>query len=239
MTRSAFGRTWFALLVLLGLVLSGCQSVSQRLPFIGGGAADADPRYEAPHLRLARLNKLAKELPSQPTAVRQSQAVKLLQQYHSETDPMIQASLVRAITACGTAESDQVLRSASIHPTSRDIRIAACEGWAKRGTPEAVDQLVRLMEGASTDSLPDKDVQIRAAWALGQTRDQRALPALRRGIDHSDPAMQRRCMASLTDVTGEKFGMNVQNWRDYLDGRIATPPREMSIADRILSGRWF
>ncbi len=56
--------------------------------------------------------------------------------------------------------------------------------------------------------------------------------ALARALADGDPAMQRRAMIALNEVTGKDYGGNAKKWQEYLDGGNPEPDKSIWIADR-------
>jgi len=223
----------------LGLVLpglAGCQGM--KLADVGSfwqmpwnEKPDTMPGVVAPHERIARLQALAEEgATAQPQ--RQEQVSKeLAGVIREEADPVIRREIVRALAAYPTTAAAGVLKAA-MKDSDAEVRMAACDAWAERGGPEAV---TILSEALASDT--NVDVRLAAARALGQTRDHRAVASLGQALEDRDPAMQRRAVESLEQVTGEDLGNDVNRWRTYV--KTGTPPSNepVSIAERLR--QWF
>ena len=51
--------------------------------------------------------------------------------------------------------------------------------------------------------------------ALGECRDESAIPVLARALEDSDPAVQYRAVAALKTVSGRDLGNDVNRWREW------------------------
>jgi HEAT repeat protein len=108
------------------------------------------------------------------------------------------------------------------------VRVAACEAWSRRGGPEAVHALSKVLHGDT-----ELDVRLAAARALGALRDRTAIPALGLALEDANPALQWRAIQSLKAVSGRDFGDNVPAWRQFVQSGAAPEREHPSLADRV------
>jgi len=217
-----------ALCCLLAASAAGCADfggVPTWVPF-AGKVSDELPGVATPAQRVAALRKLASEAAQRSPEEKQQIAQELAQAIRSEHDAMLRAEIIATLGRYPGETADAVLKAALNDPEV-DVRVAACHAWAKRGGPEAVRVLSGLLGGDV-----DSEVRLAAAQALGQTRDPAAVAALGKALEDSDPAMQYRAVLSLRKITGEDFGNDVNQWRQYVKGETPKPARPVSIADR-------
>ena len=151
-----------------------------------------------------------------PPQQQEQVAVELAQQYTDEADPLLRAEIVRTLAKFPTSTATAKLHAA-LSDSDSDVRLAACQAWGQRRGPEAT---AALAETLNRDS--DLDVRLEAARALGTTHDPAAVAALGLALEEKDPAMQRRAVESLREVTGKDLGNNVDNWRQYVKGEAPT-----------------
>ena len=224
-----------ALCGLLLLVVSGCTGF--RGPSLGwpswpeGGKpkAPAENRVgiKSPHERMVEYREMAKRGESHSLEEQQRLARQLAEEFRAEGDPLIRAQMVRTLAKLKGDDSDAVLREA-MEDGSLDVRIAACQAWGSRKSPEAIELLGRRI---ASDT--NTDVRLAAARALGETGDRAAVSKLGVALEDSDPALQYRAVLSLRKLTGENLGNDVNRWREYVNGEPISPEQPISIAERL------
>ena len=193
-------------------------------PFGRDDSAD-DARYgPTPVDRIKVLKSLASQAEGLQPDQQQRLSEDLTQRVETEQDPLIRAEVVRALGAFPTAAAAGGLRTALADGDS-DVRIAACEAWARRGGPEAITALADVL-GSDTDI----DVRLAATRALGQFRDPAAVRALALGLDDGNPALQYRAIESLKSLSGHDYGNDITAWREFAQGGNPAPPGPPSIA---------
>jgi HEAT repeat protein len=176
-----------------------------------------------PRDRMEKMRELAKKAPEMSPEEQLKTSVDLAEELRKEEDPLIRCQILRTLAVLPTEPAAAMLR-AGAKDTDLDVRIACCNGWAKRKGPEAVQILSEIV---SSDT--EIDVRLAAARALGEVGDKSAVAALGVALDNSDPAMQYRAAESLAKVSGKHYD-NVKDWRDYVKGQ--TPP-EPSLVSRL------
>jgi len=155
----------------------------------------------------------------------------LLRIFREDRNTQIASHAIAALAEFPTAASLEGLRLATEH-ADPEVRIAACRGWRKKDSPEALDTLARVL---GSDS--DLDVRLAAADELKAFRDHKALQALALALNENNPALQYRAIASLKQNTGRDLGNNVDAWRQSLqDGNLA-PAQDESLVQKLRS--WF
>lgn len=237
--------TFFVLMLGLG----GCAELdlAPSGPIFPWEKAKTDvvPGLASPADRIAVVRKLRQKAAWAKPAEQERISGELAAAFADEADPLIRAEIVRAAGGYRTATAASVLRTA-VNDSDSDVRVGACEGWGKRGGPEAVEIL-----SSTLASDVDSDVRLAAARALGQTGDHtpkpleyggfvwglgadpRAVAALGKILDDRDPAMQYVAVQSLRNVTGKDFDGDVDRWRQYVRGETPGPKKPVSIAERI------
>lgn len=223
------GKLTIAFTTGLVLVCGGCSSTRARPEWMQTIAfwdkKEVDKAYQGdiPAKRVETMREEAKAMPTLSQAEQQAKAEVWSQQFRNEADPLIRAELVKAIAACGSPLAAETIRAAMLDGT-RDVRIAACEAWAKHGGPQAVPNLsIAIHKDASVD------VRLAALRALGVIGGSDAVAALGTALDDQDPAMQYRAIQSLRKITGKDFGDDVGAWREFAKGGS---PKEISVVQR-------
>jgi len=216
------------------LLLSGCSG------FGGTSAGWMSPPWsrkpekperrvaiKAPYERMADLAELAKNAPSMSPQQQQETARSVAAEFRGEGDPLLRAQMVRVLEKLKTPEAAGVLREA-MEDSSIDVRIAACQAWGARGGSEAGELL-----GERVGSDTNVDVRLAAARALGETKEQTAVPKLAVALEDTDPALQYRAVLSLQKITGKRLDNDVNQWRQFVKGETPTPPKPVSLAERM------
>lgn len=211
------------------LWFTGCSSTRARPEWMQTMAfwdkKEVDKAYQGdiPAKRVEKMREEALAMSTLPPAEQQAKADLWATQFRNEADPLIRAELVKAIAACGSPTAADTMRAAMLDGT-RDVRIAACEAWAKHGGPQAVPTLsVAVRKDASVD------VRLAALRALGTIGGQDALAVLGTALDDDDPAMQYRAIQSMRKISGKDFGDDVAAWREFAKGGS---PQEISVVQR-------
>jgi len=216
---------------VLMLVLGGCAELdlAPSGPIFPWEKARTDvvPGLVSPADRLAVLRKMREKAAWAKPDEQERISDELAAAFAEEADPLIRAEIVRAAGGYPTATADSLLRTA-MNDSDSDVRVAGCEGWGKRRSPEAVGLL-----SSTLASDVDADVRLAAARALGETGDPGAVAALGEALEDRDPAMQYLAVRSLKNVTGKDLDGDVERWRQYVRGETPGPRKPVSIAERI------
>ncbi len=155
--------------------------------------------------------KLAQMVDTEPVLLLRIEAVKLLGELDS---PVAESSLLKASK-----------------DSNADVRLAAVHACGAKANPAALHVLQEVV-GADTDI----DVRLAATRELRNFRGPGAVQALALAIEDSDPALQVRAVDSLAVVTGQKFGGDIQAWRQFVKSELPTPSTEPSSTVRTASG---
>ncbi len=178
-----------------------------------------------PTQRIAELEKLKKSSANQPVEDQERLATALGHELAAEQDPLVRAAILRVMAQLRTETAAAMLRQ-GLKDADKDVRVLCCELWSERGGPEAARL---LSEAVASDT--HVDVRLAATRGLGRLNDPQAIEGLTLALDDPDPAMQRRAVESLRNVTDADYGPDVVAWRQYLQG--GTPERQApSIAER-------
>ncbi len=210
------------------MTVAGCASSDTSALKMPWQQADDSPEFVSPAGRIESLQKLAGKARWSSAERKRQIVAELTAAIQNEEDPLIRTEIVYALSNYPTPETDAVLRAALQDP-NEDVRVAACEAWGKRGTPEAAAMLGEALGGDLS-----KDVRLAAARALGETNDRTAVAALGVALNDRDPAMQYRAVLSLKKVTGEDFGNDVNRWRQYVQSSSTPAVESPSLADRAM-----
>jgi HEAT repeat protein len=173
------------------------------------------------------LRRLAEKAAQGDADQRERISGELAASYGQESDAIVRQEIVRAVSACRTQAASSVLATA-LQDSIPEVRIAACEGWAEVGGPDAARHLAGALSGDV-----DFDVRLAAARALGTTGDPTAVAVLGSALEDRDPAMQFQAVQSLRELTGEDFGNDVNRWRQYVSRELPEGNHSVSIAERL------
>lgn len=195
---------WMVLSV--GMVsLAGCKSG----PLARDSTAEVMPGPTF-YQRMESLRELEQGIANRDSAEQQRATQQLSSLLREEENAMLRAQAVRVLgqisdpmveTALNLAESD-------VDP---HVRQQVCEVRGKQRTREGVRALARIIENDN-----DIDVRISAARELRNYRDQEAYAALLKGLQHKDPALQRRSLESIKVASGKDLGNDLKAWEQYV-----------------------
>ena len=221
-------RSLALLTCLVAIGTGGCAdlvTVPSWVPFFGETVANTSGII-SPAERIEKLQELAENAPRSSPEEKERISTELAGTIRTEEDPMIRAEIIRTLGEYPTGTSQAVLKAALDDPEA-EVRLAACQAWARRGGPQSVE----VLSGALLGDV-DTDVRLMAAWGLGQTRDPAAVPALGNALDDNNPAMQYRAVLSLRKITGKSFDNDVSQWQQYVKGEPPRPAGPISIVER-------
>ncbi len=206
------------------LAATGCHHLPASWYYAWHGYPDQD--VETPHNRVKRYQQLA-EAARQKTPVEQEQtAQELAAVFASEQDPLVRAQIVRTLAVYPTATAAATLKQ-SLADGHEFVRKAACVAWARRGGPDALQQLSVVLRSEKS-----ADVRREAVLALSAMNDASTVKALAIALEDADVAIQHRAMAELESTTGRYYGDDVNAWRSFAQGQDVAP-KDRSITDRV------
>ncbi len=214
------------LCLLVLTAMSGCADYIAPSWMPWDRQVDSHPGVVAPADQLADLRELADGASSKSMEERSAIEARLTKAIETERDPLIRAEIVRTLGSYPGRQSDRVLTAAVSGDPSTEVRIAACEALGKRGGRGVAEKLGEVLQGDT-----DNYVRLAAIEALGQTRDRAAVAPLGEALADKDPALQRRAVLSLKEVTGEDYGNDVNRWQQYVNGEQPAPPEPVSFAE--------
>lgn len=230
-------RVHFVLVCALAVsLLAGCQLPT--MPDLG--LTDwyiygrSDHKYDhlygsVPANRIAALKRLQVNVKQRPPQEQERIVMELVEQIRNESDPLVRVAILETAALYPVPLAGQMLR-AGLRDQAKEVRIASCEAWGKRGGREAVEALGTAL---STDS--DIDVRLSATTALGTVREAGAIEALAVALeDRQDPALQYRAVQSLRSIGPRDLGNDVEKWRQFAKNPQAPPPEGPSLAQRLL-----
>ncbi|MCC6124123.1 MAG: HEAT repeat domain-containing protein [Pirellulales bacterium] len=212
------------------LFLSGCAEMPSWIPF-QGQTTDTLPGVVTPAQKIAQLKKLRLEAPENNAEFKRQAVAYLTKSIAAEPDPLIRSEIIKTLAEYPLPEAEPVLRAALEYPKpdpDAEVRIAACDAWGKRPGPAAAEVLAEVLKNDG-----ELDVRLAAARGLGQTKEQRAIAALGDVLADSDPAMQRRAVLSLQNITEQDLGNNVERWQKFVKEENPRPAQPVSIAEKI------
>jgi len=224
----------FVGLLLLGLAapLSGCaKQAPSRIAWPWSKKADdvviAGP---TPQERIEELKAISERAEEMPAAEQETVSLRLAEQLAAEQDSIIRCQILRTLGTLRTPTADAMLK-AGLEDSDLDVKTTVCAILGQRGDAASVSVL-----GDTLAQDSNLDVRLAAARALGQIKNEAAVQPLGVALDDPDPAMQRRAVESLRQVTGRDFGNDVVAWRTYVQGGEPAR-RRATLAD--LWRRWL
>lgn len=195
--------------VCLTLAVSvGCAAWS---PFAGQQKAARERERYGPTAdqRIKQFATDAKAAASGSSADRAAFTARLAAAMLEEHDPRVRCGMLEVAATFDDDSAVAICRGALQDPDER-VRLAACSVWGRRGGSEAVELLA-----VRSRSDTELDVRLRALRALGECRDQTAVPVLAKALEDADPAVQYRAVAALKQVSGRDLGNDVNRWREW------------------------
>jgi len=200
-----------AIVVSLGLLLSGCQGswLQRQMPWYH---EDHVPGIKTADERIEEVDKLREEQLKTPKSADEQQKIceRLAQQIDKEKDdPLVQRHILYTLAVFPQPLAGEVLKAATKDPVA-ETRVACCNAWVTRGGKDAVDALSQVLINDG-----NFDVRMAAARALGKLKMPGAAVPLAEALADGDPAMQRRVFESLKAVSGKDYGIDVAAWRQY------------------------
>ncbi|HTQ38699.1 MAG TPA: HEAT repeat domain-containing protein [Pirellulales bacterium] len=230
MSRTFSGRTRSALISALlaaALCLPGCaKRFGGAWPFGEDQTAELKKYGPVPVQRITALQERAKKIAKAKPEEQEAFAAEMARLMPNETDFNVRMAVISIMGHMNTPSANAILYAGVKDPES-EIRIACCNAWGKRPSPQATHMLAETMSGDT-----DLDVRLAAAKALSTAGDKEAVAALGRALDDSDPALQHCAVDSLKKVTGKDLGNDVNAWRQ-LAQQPDPPLHATSVASRL------
>src|SRR5271157_3931841 len=208
------------------LLLSGCEMLPSWVPF-QGKTTDTIPGLVTPAQKMTQLKKLRLDARESNPELKRQVVDYLTESIRTEPDALIRSEIIKTLGEYPLPSALPVLKAALQDPDP-DVRITACDALGKRPDADAAELLVGILQNDKV-----QDVRLAAARGLGQTKDQRAIAALGDVLTDPDPAMQRRAVVSLENITGKDLGNNVDRWQKFVKEEHPQPAGPLSIAEKI------
>jgi HEAT repeat protein len=216
-------KTGLAIVVLAAC--AGCQSMSW--PAVWPFPERERTTYRGPAMRIDAIEELGEQASDVDSPEQAEIANQLARQIQVETDPLVRAAVIRAISKFRAPIAQQVLE-AGLADEDADVRIACCRALGERGQTSSVNQLAQTLRGDS-----EQDVRLAAAEALGKIKTPESMSALVVALDDRDPAMQYVGVQSMKALSGKDYGGDVAAWRQFAAGGNPPEPPAPSIAERM------
>ena len=214
---------------LVAAMLTGCTTPGHGMRMFWEEPPDTAEGVIAPYQRIEELKKLQQNQKKASMQEKQAISSRIASEYQKEEDPMIRCQMLKTLGVYPTESSANILRNA-VKDSSPQVRMVACEAWGSRADQEAVQ---RLGECVRFDN--DNQVRLAALRALADTGRADAVQSIAPALEDADPALQRRAVLALKEVSHEDFGNDVVRWQQWANNRPVDPPQKMSIAERIRS----
>lgn len=124
---------------------------------------------------------------------------------------LVRIQAVRQLGNLDCPVSHDALRQAGRDPEPQ-VRMAAVDAWRRMPSEVAVPALHHVLNSES-----HIDVRLAATKGLGDHSGSAAIAALRVALSDPDPALRKRAMQSMARSSGEKYGEDLNAWRQYAD----------------------
>lgn len=226
------GIALLTLSVLIVVPFSGCA----KGPFWRMGAispwarkqwAEEEKIVQSLFSRRDQLRELAGRADQMSASEHERVSRELATLFREDSVRLLRIEVVKTLTKFPTQTASDTLRMA-VRDEDRDIRIAACKAWGKRGGDEGVEALRYVLERDE-----DIDVRIAATKSLAAFKGPNAIEAVSLALDDRDPALQHNAMASLEEITGQDYGRSAPAWREFVRGGQPVPPQGPSLVERV------
>jgi hypothetical protein len=204
-------RRFAAALLLVGLSMAGCQTLSQDLDAMAKSISPPTPG-EAARMMVDPNDPDRRRVGT--TLIANSDIggfdpyVRLYRdRIENEPDVYTRAVSVRALARWGKVD-DAVLIASMLRSDERQIRIEAARGLQRLHNPEIIDEMLRSLADEN------QDVVVRAALArgLGQYPEDRAFQGLVAALDAPELSVNLQALESLRLITGEDKGLDPIEW---------------------------
>lgn len=212
-------------LVVIAATFAGCAKM--RAPWTKRTPKGAPPtQADIYSNRQEELKTLAETIGEKDAAEQDRIAAQLQQEMSTEQNPVMRMAIIRPLGEMKSPVALAALQQA-LRDTDKSVRIKVCDALAQRKDAEAAKA---LSEVVASDA--DLDVRMAAARGLGEINDPQAVQGLGLALGDADPALQRRAIESLRNVTDRDFGNSVPAWREFVAG--GSPPEvEPTLAERM------
>ncbi len=204
----------------LGLVcMAGCaQWKSLSLPFQAPPPAYKTQYGLTPAQKEAWLKDLSNNASTYTVDQQAQLARELLSSFKSTSNPLLRREMVLAMGSLGATDATIGLHAAA-EDQVKSVRVASCEAWSRRRSPEAAAALAGLLQNDA-----DVDVRIAAAKGLANMNTPVAAQELVKVVDDHDPALQFAAYDALRSVTGQDLGNDPEAWKSLLIPQDGAPP---------------
>lgn len=152
-------------------------------------------------------------------AVRQAFTIRLVSAMLSEADPQSRCVVLGIAAGFDTPAAEAICTGALQDPDPR-VRLTACQVCAERRGAGGIADLARRAH----DDV-DLGVRLRAIRTIGDVGGPAAVPPLLALLDDPDPAIRARAVTVLEQVTGKRFGADVDRWKAWAANPQAPPSR--------------
>ncbi len=197
-----------ALAMLLTWMLTfwtGCSSVPLPQLF----ASKERTSIVTPPMRLSAVRELGAQVEDADQLEQQQITETLASQIRTESDPLVRRTIQEEVGKINVPLAQEMLL-AGLNDTDSDVRIVCCHMLGDRANELTI---VPLQQVVQQDD--DIDVRLAAVDALGNIRSSRSVQALAIALADRDPAMQYAAVEAMKMASGQDFGNNVQEWRQY------------------------
>lgn len=227
------GNTWIKAIIVICLISVGCQdgpmfTLKSANPYYRKQWDEDAKKGPVFYDRQEEIRLVRKQLPTMDAAEQERWTKIIADIYQYDKSPELRREAVLALGQSPTPLADETLVKACSDSIDK-VRIAACSSLANRESTTAPQMLATL---AQTDK--NMSVRLAAIKSLGSYKSDDAKSILRKSLDEKSPALQYEATLALQDMTGKKYGGDVDAWRKFMDGE-SVPEPVPTIAETITS----
>ncbi len=154
-------------------------------------------------------------------------ADELALQIRTERDPLVRKAIQETAGELEAPLAREML-IAGLSDDDLNVRLVCCQMLGKRGEPENVAPLQKILEKTG-----DLDLRLAAADALGQIRSPESIRALGVALKDRDPALQFAAVEAMKNLTDQDLGYDVKAWQQFAEqGQLNVQP-EVSLAQKV------
>lgn len=172
------------------------------------------PTYED---RLKELHQVERRITKMSPTEQEEWANRLEEIVREDASPELRATAARIVAQMDSPVTDRALNVASTDEVEK-VRLIACQAWQERGGTAARDMLLSMAQADESSSVRQAAIRSLAAF-----NEPEVLSALGNLLDDNSPAIVYNVAQSLSQMTGEKYGGDVESWKQYLNTTQPSP----------------
>ncbi|TVQ52046.1 MAG: HEAT repeat domain-containing protein [Phycisphaerales bacterium] len=213
-TRCRAGQRALALVIVTGLFLAGCDTLSQDFDLIAQSFFPPSPgeaarMMEDPHDPDQRREGVT-WISNSPFGGAEPYLRSYRDKVEHERDPTVLAAAIRALARHGMPDDAPLIARHLTHE-NRHVQWAAAKGLQRLHNPDVVAPLLAAVRQRENWV----EVRIAAADALAQYPQDRVFQALVATLDARELALNQTAAESLRTLTGQEFDTDARAWINW------------------------